>query len=235
MDLKNKKILITGGSSGIGKATAKDLIEAGATVMITGRGEEKLNEVAKEIGAIPLVFDVSDYEVIPEKVAEVVSGLGGIDVLINNAGIGNFDLLEDITIHQFENIFSVNVFGLALLTQEMVKYFKAQGRGDIINIASMAATKGFSHGTVYASSKFALRGMTLCWQAELREHNIRVMLINPSEVTTAFNQEDRVERDDEEGKLTAAEIAHTIRFSLEMDKRGFIPELSIWATNPGVD
>ncbi|NND95632.1 MAG: SDR family NAD(P)-dependent oxidoreductase, partial [Flavobacteriales bacterium] len=84
-------------------------------------------------------------------------------------------------------------------------------------------------------SKFALRGMTMCWQHELRPFNIRVMLINPSEVTTAFNQEDRVEREDEKGKLTAAEIAHTIRYALEMDARGFIPELSVWATNPGVD
>lgn len=233
MNLKNKKVLITGGSSGIGKAAAMDLIQAGATVIITGRNEEKLQTTAKEIGAIPMAFDVSDYEVIPEKVAEAVATLGGLDVIINNAGIGDFDLLEDLNINQFENVFSVNVFGLALLTQEVVKYFKAKGRGDIVNIASTAATKGFSHGTVYASSKFALRGMTMCWQAELRKENIRVMLINPSEVTTAFNQEDRIERDDEDGKLTANEIAHTIRFALEMDHRGFIPELTVWATNPG--
>ncbi len=232
MKLKDKKILLTGGSSGIGKATAIDLIQAGAQVVITGRDEEKLMQTAKEIGAIPLAFDVSEYETIPEKVAEAVAKLGGLDVLINNAGIGNFDLLDNLTIHQFENIYSVNVFGLALLTQEAVKYFKAKDRGDIVNIASMAATKGFSHGTVYASSKFALRGMTQCWQQELRKHNIRVMLINPSEVPTAFNQDDRTERDDIEGKLTAKEIAHTVRFALEMDDRGFIPELSVWATNP---
>lgn len=232
MKLKDKKILLTGGSSGIGKATAIDLIQAGAQVVITGRDEEKLMQTAKEIGAIPLAFDVSEYETIPEKVAEAVAKLGGLDVLINNAGIGNFDLLDNLTIHQFENIYSVNVFGLALLTQEVVKYFKARDRGDIVNIASMAATKGFSHGTVYASSKFALRGMTQCWQQELRKHNIRVMLINPSEVPTAFNQEDRTERDDIEGKLTSKEIAHTVRFALEMDDRGFIPELSVWATNP---
>ncbi|MDA0973654.1 MAG: SDR family oxidoreductase [Bacteroidetes bacterium] len=232
MKLRDKKILLTGGSSGIGKATAIDLIQAGAQVVITGRDEEKLMQTAKEIGAIPLAFDVSEYETIPEKVAEAVAKLGGLDVLMNNAGIGNFDLLDNLTIHQFENIYSVNVFGLALLTQEVVKYFKAKDRGDIVNIASMAATKGFSHGTVYASSKFALRGMTQCWQQELRKHNIRVMLINPSEVPTAFNQEDRTERDDIEGKLTAKEIAHTIRFALEMDDRGFIPELSVWATNP---
>lgn len=235
MNLKNKKVFLTGGSSGIGKATAIDLIGAGAQVIITGRNEEKLQAAAAEIGAIPLAFDVSDYKVIPEKVAEVVATLGGIDVLINNAGIGDFDLLEDININQFENVYSVNVFGVALLTQEVVKYFKAQQHGDIVNIASTAATKGFSHGTVYASSKFALRGMTMCWQSELRKENIRVMLINPSEVTTAFNQEDRVEREDEKGKLTANEIAHTIKFALEMDHRGFIPELSVWATNPGLD
>jgi 3-oxoacyl-[acyl-carrier protein] reductase len=235
MNLKNKKVFITGGSSGIGKATAIDLINAGAQVIITGRNEEKLEAAAKEVGAIPMAFDVSDYEVIPEKVAEAVAKMGGIDVLINNAGIGDFDLLEDLNINQFENVFSINVFGVALLTQEVVKYFKAQGRGDIVNIASTAATKGFSHGSVYASSKFALRGMTMCWQAELRKENVRVMLINPSEVTTAFNQEDRVERDDEEGKLTANEIAHAIKFALQMDHRGFIPELSVWATNPGVD
>lgn len=235
MDLKGKKVLITGGSSGIGKATAIDLVQAGATVVITGRNEDKLNSVAEEIGAIPLRFDVSDYELIAEKVAEAVAKMGGIDVLINNAGIGNFDLLDDLNINQFENIYSTNVFGLALLTQEVVKFFKVKKRGDVINIASTAATKGFSHGTVYASSKFALRGMTMCWQHELRPFNIRVMLINPSEVTTAFNQEDRVEREDEKGKLTAAEIAHTIRYALEMDARGFIPELSVWATNPGVD
>lgn len=235
MELEGKKILVTGGSSGIGKATAQRLISAGAHVVITGRNEEKLLRVAQEIGAQPLVFDVSDYALIPEKVAEVVALLGGIDVLVNNAGIGNFHLLEHVTVEQFENIFSINVFGLALLTQEVVKYFKAQQYGDIVNIASMAATKGFSHGTVYASSKFALRGMSLCWQAELRNENIRVILINPSEVPTAFNQEDRIERDEEAGKLTSEEIAHSIVFSLQMDRRGFIPELSVWATRPGVD
>lgn len=232
MELNGKKVLLTGGSSGIGKATAQALVEAGATVVITGRDEEKLQRVAEEIGAIALPFDVSEYEIIPEKVAEAVAAMGGIDVLVNNAGIGAFSLLEDVNIHQFENVYSTNVFGLALLTQEVIKFFKAQDRGDIINIASTAATKGFAHGTVYASSKFALRGMTQCWQQELRQHNIRVMLINPSEVPTAFNQEGREEREEEEGKLTPQEIAHSILAVLKMDNRGFIPELTVWATNP---
>lgn len=158
--------------------------------------------------------------------------LGGIDVLINNAGIGTFPALGTISLEQLQSIFGTNVFGLTLLTQELLPYFRQNGKGNIVNIASTAALKGFARGTVYAASKFAVRGLTQCWQAELRKENIRVMLVNPSEVPTAFNQEDRVERPDEANKLSAMEIAHSIKAALEMDDRGFIPELSVWATNP---
>lgn len=232
MSIHGKKILLTGGSSGIGKATAEALKGAGAKVVITGRNKEKLEQVAQQIGAIPLHFDVSEYDSIPEMAAEAVAKMSGIDALINNAGIGEFGLLEELTIGQFQQVFSVNVFGLALLTQEVAKFFKAQKRGSIVNIASTAATKGFAYGTVYAGSKFALRGMTQCWQQELRQYNIRVMLVNPSEVPTAFNQDSREERPHENGKLTPQEIAHSIVSMLSMDDRGFIPELTVWATNP---
>jgi 3-oxoacyl-[acyl-carrier protein] reductase len=110
--------------------------------------------------------------------------------------------------------------------------FKKQNYGNIINVASTAGGKGYEGGTVYASSKFALRGMTQCWQAELRRHNVRVMCINPSEVTTAFGNQDRQEREDQPNKLRGKEIAVAIKGALEMDDRGFIPELTVWATNP---
>ena len=232
MNLKNAKILITGGSSGLGKAMAVALVEQGANVVITGRDKQKLEHIAKEIGCSALHFDVSNYSSIPENVNRTLQILGGLDVLINNAGIGKFDLIEDVKIEDLENVFATNVFGLAMLTQEVVKYFKEQGKGNIINIASTAASKGFAYGTVYAASKFALHGMTQCWQAELRKHNIRVMQINPSEVPTAFNVSDRTEKADEPKKLTPTEIAHSIVAVLSMDDRGFIPELAVWATNP---
>ena len=97
------------------------------------------------------------------------------------------------------------------------KLFKNQNSGNIVNIGSTAAERGFERGTIYAASKFALRGMTQCWQAELRKHNIRVFLIDPSEVATAFARPDRKEREAPPNKLSSPEIAHAIAAVLEMD------------------
>ena len=149
-----------------------------------------------------------------------------------NAGIGEFPEVENLSMEAFQKVYTVNVFGAALMTKHAADIFKKQNYGNIINIASTAALKGFARGTIYSSSKFALRGMTECWQAELRPHNIRVMLVNPSEVTTAFANTERKERDEVANKLTSVEIAHTIKSLLEMDDRGMIPEVTVWATNP---
>ena len=226
------KVLITGGSSGIGKQTAKLLVSHGAIVSITGRDKTKLDRVAQEIKAIPIHLDVSQYNTIDVKTLDAFHSMGGIDVLINNAGIGTFGELSEVKIEHFEKTFATNVFGLTLLTQEVVKFFKAQEKGTIINIGSTAASKGFAGGSVYAASKFALRGLSQCWRSELRKHNIRVVLVNPSEVPTAFNNESREERKEVSNKLSSKEIAHAIHSVITMDSRGFIPELDIWATNP---
>ena len=231
-NLSGKKVLITGGSSGIGKATAIDLVGKGAIVCITGRNKAKLEKVASDINAIPIHLDVSKYNSIAVKTLDAFHSMGGIDVLINNAGIGEFAKLEDIKINHFESIFATNVFGLTMLTQEVVKFFKTQQYGMIINIGSSAATSGFPSGSVYCASKFALRGLTECWRHELRRDNIRVVLVNPSEVPTAFNNKNRVEREEQENKLSSKEISHAIVSTINMDKRGFIPELNVWATNP---
>ena len=231
-NLSGKKVLITGGSSGIGKATAIELISHGASVCITGRDKVKLEKVASEINAIPIHLDVSKYNSIAVKTLDAFHSMAGMDVLINNAGIGEFAKLEDVKMNHFENIFATNVFGLTMLTQEVVKFFKTQQHGTVINIGSSAATSGFPSGSVYCASKFALRGLTECWRHELRKDNIRVVLVNPSEVPTAFNNKERLERDGQENKLSSKEISHAIVSAINMDKRGFIPELNVWATNP---
>ena len=233
MEINNSKVLITGGSSGIGKATAIQFIAKGAKVIITGRDEVKLKNTAAEIGAVPLHFDISDLKSIPQKTKEVMDLLdGSIDVLVNNAGIGVFPLLGEITENDLLSTYNTNVFGLTLLTQELLPFFKAQQSGNIINIASTASLKGFARGTVYAASKFAVRGMTQCWQAELRKDNVRVCLVNPSEVTTAFANPERKESNEADNKIGSADIATAILSIVEMRDKAFVPEVTVWATNP---
>ena len=143
-----------------------------------------------------------------------------------------FQKIEEVEKSDFERIFNTNVFGLSLLSRDIIPLMKEQKSGTIINIGSSASVKGFAGGSVYAASKFAVRALTQCWQAELRPFNIRVCQLNPSEVTTAFYNEERQERAEVHNKLSPNEIAHSMVSVLEMEDKGFITELNVWATNP---
>lgn len=233
MELKGAKILITGGSLGIGKAAAKLLIESGADVAITGRNEQDLMKAAEEIKAFPIPADVAKPEDVQRTYDLFLEQFGKIDCLINNAGIGGRrPTIDELTLEDLHEVYSVNVFGAALMASHAARIFKKQNYGHIINIGSTSGLKGGPRSTVYSGTKFALRSMTQCWQAELRKHNVRVVLLNPSEVATAFGNPSRIERDAAPNKLRSYEIAHAIKATLEMDDRGFIPEFSVWATNP---
>lgn len=233
MNLQGKNIIITGGSLGIGRETARNMVLKGANVLITGRSESRLKEAEKYTGAKILEFDISDSDSIVENSQKCIDILDGrVDVLINNAGIGVSKSIDQLNIDDFLKVFSVNVFGLALFTKQIVPLMIKKSFGTIVNIGSTASLKGYKNGSIYSSSKFAVRCLTQCWQAELRQHNIRVCQVNPSEVTTAFGSKDRVERDSVNNKLRPEEISHSIISSIEMDDRGFINELNIWATNP---
>jgi len=233
MNVKEKNIIITGGSLGIGKETARNLVEKGANVLITGRSESRLIEAKRYTGAKIIEFDISDHENISDNARKCIDILDGrVDVLINNAGIGVRRSVEELNIEDFLKVFNVNVFGLALFTKEIIPHMIKESYGTIINIGSTASLKGYKNGSIYSSSKFAVRCLTQCWQAELRPHNIRVCQVNPSEVTTAFGNSERVERENVDNKLTSKEISHSIISAIEMDDRGFINELNIWATNP---
>ena len=233
MNLSQSTFLITGGSAGIGKATAEMIIKKGGKVAMTGRNQKRLNEAAKDIGAFPIHADVASQMDIEKTYEIFLKEFKRLDCLINNAGIGGeWQDVWDLTLEDFQKVYSVNVFGAAMMAKKAAQLFKKQNYGNIVNIASTSATKGFQSGTVYASSKFALRGMTECWRTELRKYNVRVILINPSEVITAFDQADGKEKPEVKNKLRGIEIAHTVVSTLEMDDRGFIPEVTVWATNP---
>ena len=207
MDLEGKNIIITGGSLGIGKETARSLSDKGSNVLITGRSEKRLMKTANEVKANIIEFDMGDIDNISMNAKKCIEMLDNrVDVLINNAGIGVRKSIDELNINDFLDVFNVNVFGLSLFTKEIIPIMKGQQSSTIINIGSTASLKGYKNGSIYSSSKFAVRCLTQCWQAELRPYNIRVCQINPSEVTTAFGNPERIERDEVYNKLTAKEI-----------------------------
>lgn len=233
MQLNGKLAIVTGGSKGIGKATAKSLVEKGYTVIITARDKEKLLQTAKEISAIPYAMDVSNENEVISLFEYIQREFGRLDILINNAGlIKGTATIDHCEWKDFEYVFGINVFGAAMMAKYASQIFKNQQSGNIINIASTAALKGYKGGSIYAASKFALRGMTQCWQDELRPYNVRVIQINPTYVPTAFGTTDGIEKPTESNKVSSSDVAHTIISALEMDDKAFIPELTVWATNP---
>ncbi|MCB0360984.1 MAG: SDR family NAD(P)-dependent oxidoreductase, partial [Bdellovibrionales bacterium] len=154
--LVGKRIIITGGTLGIGYRTAATLIEAGAHVAITGRDSARVQQAANELGAHGISADVSQIEDIDRSFAEALDHLGGLDCLINNAGIGCHKPLIEIAPEDLESVFRVNVFGALYMAQRAAKIFIDQNFGDIVNIASTAGLRGYAGGSIYSASKFAL-------------------------------------------------------------------------------
>ena len=232
MNLKNAVALVTGGSSGIGRAIAETLAASGARVAITGRDKTRLTEAARAIKAFPIQADVAKESDVERTYAELMKEFGDLDILVNNAGVGVFKSLVEMDRAGFEAVFATNVTGAMLMGREAAKIFIKRGRGNIVNISSTAGLRGAPNGTAYYASKFALRGMTECWRAELRKHNIRVILVNPSEVLTNFAAAVGRPQKENPTKLRSEDIAYAVKGVLEMDDRGFVPELSVFATNP---
>jgi 3-oxoacyl-[acyl-carrier protein] reductase len=232
MQLRGATVLVTGGSSGIGRAVARTLTDAGARVAITGREERRLMEAAQDLKALPVRADVSAEADVVRTYEEVLKSFGHLDVLVNNAGKGIFKPLIEMQRSDFDAVLATNMTGAMLMAREAAKHFIARKRGNLVNIGSTASHRGAPNGTAYYASKAALRSMTECWRAELRQHNIRVFLINPSEVVTGFAAASGFAQKDNPSKLRGEDIAHAVRAVLEMDDRGFTTELTVFATNP---
>jgi 3-oxoacyl-[acyl-carrier protein] reductase len=233
MNLKKTTALVTGGSSGIGLAIAESLVKAGSQVAITGRDEGRLSAAAKKIGAHPIRADVSDEQDVKRTYRDFFQKFPHLDILVNSAGFGLRAPLVDMDRAKFNAVFQTNVTGTMLMSREAAKHFIERKSGNIVNLGSTAALRGAANGTAYYASKFAVRGMTECWRAELRQYNVRVFLINPSEVLTNFATNAGFSQDDDNPtKLQADDIAHVVKAALEMNDRGFTTELTVFATNP---
>jgi len=225
----SRRFLITGGSQGIGAALVRLARERGHQVVFTGRNQDLIGQVAKETGAHGVHADVSVDADNIQTIAVCLSHMGGIDVLINNAGFAYNAEIGALNVPSMKKMFETNVFGMVDMTNHVVPHMKRQGQGDIVNIASTSGMKGGKGGTAYAASKWAVRGISQVWQAELRPHDIRVICVCPSEVQT--NWGGRIGRNNP-NKLFAPDIAASILASLEMPRRVLWPEFAVFATNP---
>jgi 3-oxoacyl-[acyl-carrier protein] reductase len=233
MDLKNAAALVTGASCGIGFETARLLRERGARVAICARHKNEIEAVGRQIGALPIVADVTNEDDVLRMIETVVKEYADYNVLVNNAGFGSFGPLVELSSDVFFSVWRTNVLGAMMVARESAKHFIGRSYGNIMNISSTAGQRGFANGTAYCSSKFALHAMTECWRAELRQHNIRVMQVNPSEVQTSFGSAESTKTNaDNPTKLQALDIAQLIAGMLEIEDRGFVTESTIWATNP---
>lgn len=232
MNINDAKVIITGASSGIGYETARVLKENGATVLISARNQKRLDKAAKDLGVLSFKADVTKEDEIKALFKFAKNELADFNVLINNAGIGMFSSLVDTSLEDFQKMWEVNTKGLFLAGKEAAKHFIKAEYGNIINIGSTAAVRGFPTGSGYVASKFGVTGMTECWRAELRPYNVRVAQVNPSEVTTAFIEKAGMDLKNTQYKLKPTEIADTILAMLSLSDIGFIPSAEVWATNP---
>ena len=224
-----RRFLVTGGSQGIGAAIVALARQRGHHVVFTGRDAARVEALATDTGAMGLRADVSVAEDNARTVRTATGQMGGIDVLINNAACWYDAEIGNVDVQEMRRLFDTNVFGMVDLTNRVVPLLKAQASGDIINLASTSGMKGRKLGTPYAASKWAVRGITQCWQAELRPHGVRVISICPSEVQT--NWGGKTGRNNP-NKLFAVDIAETVMAGLEMPRRAMWTEVAVFATNP---
>ncbi|MFD1292901.1 3-ketoacyl-ACP reductase [Lutibacter holmesii] len=238
MELKNKKAIITGGSRGLGKATAIAFAKEGIDVAITGRNEEKLKETVAELQGLGVnafyeIFDVGTYEEVQIGIKNIISNLGGVDILVNNAGIAAFGSLNDMDVKLWENIIQTNVMGMYYVTKEVLPYLIEKNEGDIINVASTAGLNGNATTSAYSASKFAVIGLSQSLMKEVRKNNIRVTTLTPSTIVSDMSIELGIANKDSEDKVLQPEdFAELIVAGLNLPRRAMMAGASLWSTNP---
>lgn len=236
-NLKGKKIIITGGSRGLGKATAIALAKEGADIAITGRSEKTLNETVVELETLGVhatyaVFDVGNYDEVKKGIKDIITDLGSVDVLINNAGIAAFGSFNDMEVSQWTNIIQTNLLGMYYVTKEVLPYLIEKNQGDIINISSTAGLNGNPNTSAYSASKFAVIGMSESLMKEVRKNNIRVCTLTPSTIASDMSLELGITDGNTEKVLQPEDFAELIVTALQLPRRAMLKNASLWSTNP---
>lgn len=236
MTLEGKVCLVTGGARGIGRAIAEMLLAEGASVAICGLRQESVDRALHELetaGAGRVAGKAADIRN-PEEIAElfrfVDAQFGGLDVLVNNAGVGVFGPVGDLSPEDWKSTIETNLGGVFYCSREALVRFAARGGGYIVNIGSLAGSNAFAGGAAYNASKFGLNGLSEAMMQDMRSQNVRVSTVAPGSVATGFGGHGQDSGSD--WRIWPEDVAEIVRMLLKMPPRTLVSRVEVRPSKP---
>jgi NAD(P)-dependent dehydrogenase (short-subunit alcohol dehydrogenase family) len=234
-DLRGKVGLVTGSTRGIGRAIAEEMAKAGATVVVSGTREADVARVVEEMRAAGYsVFgsacDVRRFDKVEALMAFVVTEAGGLDILINNAGVGLFSPVSQMSPEDWDRVIDTNLTGVFYCSRAAIPHLLKRGGGAIVNISSLAGKNAFAGGAAYNASKFGLEGLSEAMMLDLRYQNIKVAYVMPGSVATEFSGRSSAEGED--WRLTAGDVAEVVLDILAQDRRALASRVELRPFQP---
>jgi len=236
MELQGKTAIVTGATKGIGRGIAEALVRAGVNVSISARKEAEVESAVGELsklgeaGVAGVVCDVRDFDEVKALIAHTVMEFGGIDILINNAGIGIFESVEKMSPENFRAVLETNLFGVFYCCHEAIPVMKKRGGGYIINVSSLAGTNAHPQMAAYNASKFGLNGFSEALMQEIRHDGIKVSYIMPGSVNTEFGGDETSEA--KSWQLQPEDIARVVLDLLHYSERSLASRVEIRPSKP---
>jgi 3-oxoacyl-[acyl-carrier protein] reductase len=236
MNLNGKVAIVTGSTKGIGRAIAEALVGEGVNVCVSARHAEEVERAVGELNGAGegevtgAVCNVRDYDEVKALFEHTVAEFGGVDVLVNNAGIGLFGRVEEMSPEDFRAVLETNVFGVFYCCREAIPLMKKRGGGYIINLSSLAGTNAHPQMTAYNASKFGLNGFSEALMQEVRHDGIKVSYIMPGSVNTYFGGDEPDES--QSWQLQPADIARVVLDLLHADERSLVSRVEIRPSRP---
>ena len=228
-----RKAIITGASSGIGKATAIAFAQAQIDLCLISRSQQKLEDVASLVskygGIVKIVpMDLADISIVKPRFNEIVQDFGVLDILVNNAGLGYTNLLRETSLADWQQVLDLNVTSVFQCIQAVLPAMRKQGKGTIVNLASIAADNFFPEWGTYSVSKAALVALSRCLAVEERSNGIRVTTISPGAVNTPIWDTETVNADlNRSAMLSPETVAQMILQAVLLPDEAVIEQLTI--------
>jgi len=237
MELSGKVAIVTGGTKGIGRGIAEALVKEGVSVCVSARSRKEIDEAVNELRALNdksritgVVCDVRNHTQIKSLFELTKLELGGIDILINNAGIGIFAPVEEMSPEDFRAVLETNLFGVYYCCHEAIPLMKKRGGGYIINISSLAGANPHPQMAAYNASKFGLNGFSEALMQEVRHEGIKVSYIMPGSVNTEFGGDSPSDKNS--WQLQPSDIARVVMDLLHHDERSLPSRVEIRPSKP---